>query len=164
MNGEQALYDLLEKIDIPFEYYEHPEAPTVEIALHFWRGIEATKCKNIFLRNHKGDKHYLVVLECSHHVVMKDLEQRLKQGKLSFASPERLYKYLGVKPGSVTPLGLIHDVTKNVHLFLDKSLLQASKLSFHPNVNTASLVITHEDFVKFLTYLGVSYQWVQLYD
>jgi Ala-tRNA(Pro) deacylase len=71
---------------------------------------------------------------------IRDLEQRLRQGKLSFASPERMARYLGVEPGSVSPFGLIHDTGNHVHLFLDENLKKFRKISFHPNLNTASLV------------------------
>ena len=75
----------------------------IEIAKEFWTDLDAKHCKNIFFRNHKGNKHYLVILEHTHALAIKDLEQRLKQGKLSFASEKRLLKFLGLTPGSVTP-------------------------------------------------------------
>ena len=36
---------------------------TAEAAQATGRGIDATHCKNLFLRNQKGTRHYLVVLE-----------------------------------------------------------------------------------------------------
>ena len=80
------------------------------------------------------------------------IEKLLKQGKLSFASEERLQKWLGVSPGSVTPFGLINDPTHHVHLFIDETLQKAEKLSFHPGINTASLIIQQSDFIKYLDY------------
>ena len=71
-------------------------------------------------------------------------------GKLSFASPERLMKYLGVTPGSVSPFGLIHDQDRHVRVFLDRELKQAARISFHPNINTRTLVLTFTDFERFL--------------
>jgi Ala-tRNA(Pro) deacylase len=73
-------------------------------------------------------------------------------------------KYLGLKPGSVSPLGLIHDVEHHVHLFLDENLKNLPKISFHPNENTASLVIGFPDFLKFLEAMGNSYEFLELYD
>ncbi len=164
MNGDPQLYKLLEELEIGFEYYEHPAAPTVEEAAKYWKDLEATHCKNIFFRNHKGNRHYLVVLEHTQDLNIRDLEQRLKQGKLSFASPERLMKYLGVTPGSVTPLGLINDEAKHVHLFLDQNLATSEKISFHPCINTASLVVAYSDFIRFLTYCGNRYEYVSMYE
>ncbi len=164
MNGDPKLYRLLEELAIAYDYYEHPAAPTVEEAARYWKDLEATHCKNIFFRNHKGNRHYLVVLEHTRELNIRDLEQRLRQGKLSFASPKRLMKYLGLTPGSVTPLGLINDVNRHVHLFLDKNLQVSDKISFHPCINTASLVISYADFLKFLEHCGNSYEYIDMYD
>jgi Ala-tRNA(Pro) deacylase len=163
MNGSPELYKILEQLSIGFEYHEHPEAPTIEIAMQYWDGIDSTHCKNLFFRNHKGNKHYLVLLECSQALDIHDLEKRLKQGKISFASPERMAKYLGVKPGSVTPFGLINDKDRHVHVFIDQNLQNAERLSFHPLVNTASLIIKKDDLVRFLEHQGNSYEFIEMY-
>jgi len=164
MRGQQELYELLDKLGIRFDYREHPPVATIEEATKHWKGIHAGRCKNIFLRNHKGNRHYLVILEHLRDLNMRDLEQRLRQGKLSFASPERLKKYLGVEPGSVSPLGLINDTDHHVHLFLDKKLLNFDRLSFHPNVNTASITISRDDLIRFIDFFGNSYEFLDLYD
>ena len=117
MNGDQKLYEILESLAIGFQYHEHPPAPTIEIASQFWKDIDATHCKNLFFRNHKGNQHYLVVLESSKNLDIHDLEKRLKQGKISFASEQRMLKYLGVTPGSVSPFGIINDAGHQVHCF-----------------------------------------------
>ena len=122
------------------------------------------RCKNIFFRNHKGDRHYLVILEHLRKLNISDLEKRLKQGKLTFASDKRLMKYLGVEPGSVSPFGLINDSEHHVHLFIDEKLNEFEHLAFHPNVNTASLVITKTDFIRFLQNMGNPYEFIRLYD
>ena len=165
MRGQKELYDLLEKLSIDFEYHEHPPVATVEAALIHWKDYNAGRCKNIFLRNHKGDKHYLVVLEHLAQLKIKDLEIRLKQGKLTFASDKRLDRYLGVKPGSVSPFGLINDFPeKNVHLFIDVNLKKYERLAFHPNVNTATLVVRQSDLISFLNQIDASYEYLQLYE
>jgi Ala-tRNA(Pro) deacylase len=99
-----------------------------------------------------------------HQMDIHDLEQRLHQGKLTFASEARMEKYLGLKPGSVSPFGLINDENHEVHLFIDKNLLNAPRLSFHPNDNTGTIIISQEDFIKFLEAMGNSYEFVELYD
>jgi Ala-tRNA(Pro) deacylase len=162
--GDPKVYEVLKNLDIPFEYHEHPPVPTVQEAAIYWKDLDATHCKNLFFRNHKGDKHYLVIFEYSHNIQIKDLEQRLKQGKLTFASDQRLMKYLGLTPGSVSPFGLINDHTKHVHLFLDENFKSSEKISFHPNLNTASLIISYPDFIRFLNHTGNSYEFVKLYD
>jgi Ala-tRNA(Pro) deacylase len=163
MNGQPELYKTLEKLNINFEYYEHPPAPTIEEAKKYWVDLKATHCKNIFFRNHKGNRHYLVILEHTQALNIHDLEKRLKQGKLSFASEKRMVKYLGLKPGSVSPFGLINDKEKHVYIFLDKNLRNSDKISFHPNINTASLIISFKDFERFLEWSGNSYEFLELY-
>lgn len=163
MRGDPELYRILDQLGISYDYYEHPAAPTIGEALKNWKNIDSTHCKNIFLRNHKGDRHYLVILEHVGEVGIHDLEKRLKQGKLSFASGWRLEKYLGLQAGSVSIFGLIHDTEHHVYVFLDENLKKAKRLSFHPNDNTASLVISGGDFMKFLNWSGNSFEFLQLY-
>ncbi len=164
MRGDTRLYDLLASLSISFDYYEHPAVPTVGEAARYWKDLDATHCKNLFFRNHKGNRHYLVVVDHRQELNIGKLEQLLKQGKLSFASPKRLLKYLGVTPGSVTPFGLINDSERDVHLFLDERLKTAERISFHPCINTASLVIRYADFLRFLDHCGNSREYVELYD
>ncbi len=163
MRGQPELYEILKKLDVEFDYYPHPAVPTVQEAMKYWKGMDATKCKNLFFRNHKGDKHYLVIIEHRQQLAISDLEQRLKQGKISFASEKRLDKYLKLTPGSVTPFGLINDIENHVHVFLDRNLMKCNKISFHPNINTASLVLSYVDFEKYLKWVGNSYEFLDLY-
>lgn len=163
MKQKEAVLKVLDNLSIEYELHEHKALPTIEIAMDVWKDIDCTHCKNLFFRNHKGNKHYLVILESNHKLDVRDLEQRLKQGKISFASQKRMDKYLGITAGSVSPFGLINDTENHVHLFLDKNLKRAEKISFHPNINTASLVISFDDFVKYLEWTGNSYEFIELY-
>jgi Ala-tRNA(Pro) deacylase len=164
MRGQAELYNLLERLEIQFEYHEHPPLATIEDAKIHWANYNSGRCKNIFFRNHKGNRHYLVILEHLRQLDIRDLEKRLKQGKLTFASDQRLKKYLGVEPGSVSPFGLINDTEKHVHLFIDEKLNEFDRLAFHPNINTASLVISKSDFLRFLQYTGNTFEFIRLYE
>jgi Ala-tRNA(Pro) deacylase len=164
MMGQPGLYEVLEKLSIDIEYHEHPPIATIEDAKIHWKDLDSGRCKNIFFRNHKGDKHYLVILEHLRQLNIHDLERRLKQGKLTFASDQRLKKYLGVEPGSVSPFGLINDKDHHVHLFIDEKLNEFNRLSFHPNINTASLVIKKNDFIRFLIRMGNPFEFIKLYE
>ena len=104
-----------------------------------------------------------MIIEHTHVLAIHDLEKMLHQGKLSLASEKRLHKYLGLQPGSVSPFGLIHDEEHHVHLFLDENLQNFDRISFHPNVNTATLVISFRDFLRFLDHLGNTYEFLKLY-
>ena len=164
MIGQSQVYEYLESIHISFDYYEHPEAPTIEIASHFYRGEGTTLCKNLFFRNHKGNKHYLVIMDSKRDMDIHSIEKMLHQGKLSFASPERMMKYLGVRPGSVSLFNLVNDTNHEVILFIDSFLLKVEKVSFHPNDNRASLVISRDDMMKFVSTIGNEYKILDLYD
>ena len=127
----------LDSHNIAYSWYTHPEAPTIEIARQYWRADGSKHCKNLFFRN---------------------------QGKLSFASPQRMEKYLGLTPGSVSPFGLINDTDNHVHLFLDENLQQQSSLSFHPNDNHATVVISQDEFTRYLATVGNTFEYIAMYD
>lgn len=152
--AEARLYDFLKDSGIPYVRYEHPPVYTVEEAAQYWKEIEGTHCKNLFLRNNKGNRHYLVVMEQSKKVDLKQLADKTGAGKLSFASPERLNRFLDLETGAVSPFGLINDREKEVLVVLDKSLRQGEKINFHPNVNTATITLSFADFMVFLEKCG----------
>lgn len=164
MIGQHELYKLLEELNITFEYHEHPPLHTIEEAIKHKSWMDATFCKNLFFRNHKGKRHYLVILHHAYELDIHDLEKRLKQGKLSFASGWRMEKYLGVKPGSVSPFGLINDKEHHVYIFFDENLKKASKLSFHPNDNRATLNVPFDDFFRYIEHVGNEYEFLKLYE
>ena len=86
----ERVFDFLQQQGIEYSFYTHPEAPTIEIARQYWHNDGSKHCKNLFFRNHKGNRHYLVVFDSEQSLAIHDLEQRLKQGKLSFASEQRM--------------------------------------------------------------------------
>ncbi len=126
------------------------------------QAIEGGRCKNLFLRNSEGLNHYLVILELDVPLDLKILSLRLYEKRLGFASEERLMRYLGVLPGSVSPFNLLNGKGKDVFIIVDQALLRHEKLVFHPNENTASLVISVKDFKKYLQTLGNRIEFVDL--
>ena len=169
---QEKVITYLKEHDIPFTCYNHPEGKTIEEAKQWWSNDGSIHCKNLFFRNHKGNRHYLVCFNCDHDLDIHYLEHKLKEslisqglpscGKLSFASPERMMRYLGLEPGSVSPFGLINDTENHVHLFLDDELRNATTLSFHPNDCRGTVVIKREDFERYLTIVGNTYEYLQL--
>jgi len=151
---EQPVLARLRELGIAYERFEHPPVATAEAAGEYWAKIAAVHCKNLFLRNQKGTRHYLVILEHTKRADLRAVADQIGDGKLSFASPERLLNYLGVTPGSVSPFGLLHDRRHEVRLYLDRELREAAHISFHPNINTATLVIGRADFDRFLASTG----------
>ena len=155
MTSEEAnVVRSLGELGITYERHEHPPVATVEAAEQYWTGIEATHCKNLFLRNQKGDRHYLVILEHQKKADLRKVADQIGDGRLSFGSPERLMKHLGLAPGSVSPFGLINDATRAVRVVLDRDLKSAERLSFHPNINTVTFVVSAADFARFLESCG----------
>jgi Ala-tRNA(Pro) deacylase len=144
----------LDKLGVAYVRHEHPPVATVEAAEQYWSGIDATHCKNLFLRNQKGNRHYLVILESRKKADLRKVADQIGDGKLSFASPERLMTHLGLTPGSVSPFGLINDAAHSVRVVLDRDLKSASRLSFHPNINTVTFVVSAADFTRFLESCG----------
>jgi Ala-tRNA(Pro) deacylase len=147
---EQPVLARLEQLGIPFDRYEHPPIATGDEGLVHWEGIDAVHCKNLFLRNQKGTRHYLVILSVAKRADLRAVADQIGDGKLSFASADRLMTYLGVTPGSVSPFGLIHDTNHHVRVYLDRELKLADKISFHPNINTRTVVLGLADFQRYL--------------
>ena len=163
IDRESIVLDYLNSNGIEYTIYHHPETPTIEIAKKYWKDDGSKHCKNLFFRNHKGNRHYLVCFDCEQDLAIHDLEHRLKQGKLSFASEKRMDKYLGLKPGSVSPFGLINDTESHVHLFLDENLKKYPSLSFHPNDCRGTVVISLQEFERYLSLVGNTYEYIELY-
>jgi Ala-tRNA(Pro) deacylase len=162
MNEQQHVVDCLQALGIAFERVDHPPVATVAEAETHWRGIDAAHCKNLFLRNQKGDHHYLVILTHSKRADLQKVADQIGDGKLSFASPERLMKYLGVSPGAVSPFGLLNDADHRVRVFIDRDLKEAARVTFHPNDNTATLVLAFHDFEKFLRHVGHPFRFMSI--
>jgi Ala-tRNA(Pro) deacylase len=157
---EQSVHRALADLGIAFERVEHPPVFTVEQALGHWAGIDATHCKNLFLRNKKGDRHYLVVAEHSTPVDIASVADRVGDARLSFASAERLMTHLGLTPGAVSPFGLLNDHARAVRVVVDRRLREAVRVGFHPNVNTATIVLSLPDFERFLAACGNQVIWL----
>ncbi len=159
---ESAVAARLRELAISYTRHEHPPVATVDDARRHWAAIEATHCKNLFLRNQKGHRHYLVILEYSKKADLRRVADQIGDGKLSFGSPERLMRCLGVTPGSVSPFGLINDHSHAVRVILDHDFQSAERLSFHPNINTVTLTIAAADFARFLQACGNPVQYVRI--
>lgn len=151
---KDAVYSLLEALDIAYTVTEHEAAFTVEQADVLYGHLEGGHSKNLFLRNKKGSQHYLVVADSHRPVDLKVIRDLVGESNLSFASPERLMKYLGLTPGSVSPFGLLNDSVCHVQVLLDAELMTHGALNFHPNINTHTLTLATVDFRRVLAHLG----------
>lgn len=152
MNNEDKLYKILEELNINFEKVEHLAFDTCEKSGDFYQKNNlGVNCKNIFLQNRRGKKHYLVTMLADKQLDIPNLAEFLEEHrKMGFASAERLEKYLGLQPGSVTPFAIINENAKNIPVIIDKEIFEHEFVHFHPLRNTATLKISTNDFRKFL--------------
>ena len=161
-DAPQEVYAALDALGISYEIYEHPPVFSADDATQHWRAIPATGVKNLFLRNKKGDRHYLVILRIDKEADLRHLVKVIGDDRLSFGSAERLQAKLGLSPGSVSPFGLINDPARSVRVIVDQDLRDAERLIFHPNRNTASVTVTVAAFQRFLESRGNAVRWLRL--
>jgi Ala-tRNA(Pro) deacylase len=160
--NEEKLLAALKELGIRYQYHSHPPVYTVEEAQEYWSDIEGAHPKNLFLRDAKGTRHFLVIAEHSKKVDLKELQQVLGSSRLSFASERRLQEHLGLSRGAVSGFGVLNDGSKEVEVILDRSLLEQELINFHPNANTATLTITVQDYRRFLEHCGNPVRYVTL--
>jgi len=138
---EKAL-DFLDTHRIEFERFDHPAVFTVDQVSEIVTIGKGHRTKNLFVRDKKGRRHVLIVVPHDKSVDLMNLGQLTGHGRVSFASPERLWNHLGVEPGSVTIMGVINDEENNVELIIDKSVWEADFVRCHPLVNTSTVVLS----------------------
>lgn len=148
-----AIYSLLDQLAIPYQCFDHPPVFTCEEASKLLPDLPAAKTKNLFLRDPKSERLFLVVSPEDHRVDLKALATMLGVKRLSFGSPERLDAVLDLTPGSVTLLAMVRDRENAVELVVDEAIWQAEQVLCHPLVNTATLIIRLDDVRRLLTHL-----------
>ncbi len=148
------LYQILADHHIEYERYDHPAVYTVVDVKRLVPPLPAVKTKNLFLRDHKGRRHFLVIVPADKRVDIKALHGAIGSSHLSFGSADRLKKYLGVDPGSVSVFALINDPDHKVELIMDKLLWEQETFQFHPLINTATLVVSRTNLNRFLAITG----------
>ena len=148
--------DLLNRfkdLDIEATTRNHPPVYTVEEAQALRGEIPGGHCKNLFLKDDKGNIWLIVCLEEA-NVDLKAAPAKIGSRRLSFGKPDLLREVLGVEPGSVTPFGLINDTEQRVNVVLDATMMAHELLSYHPLENTATTTIRAADLVTFVRSCG----------
>lgn len=148
------LYSFLDEHGVGYVSYQHPAVFTCEEARRHVPPMAAAETKNVFLRDRKGQRHFLVVVNYDKSVDLKSLAPLLQADRLTLGSPERLMARLGVHPGSVTILGLWNDREVAVEVVFDRDIAEATALRCHPLVNTSTLAISQPDIRRFLGATG----------
>ncbi len=142
--------EFLHEHGIAYERHDHEPVYTCEQADRLDIDSPAAKTKNLFLRDRKGRRHFLVSVGAEKTVDIKGLEAVLEAKGLSFASPERLMERLGILPGSVTMLAAFNDREGRVEVIVDRDLWQHDSIQCHPLVNTSTVIISRSDLERFL--------------
>ena len=162
MSDPALVYSALDALGLAYERFDHPPVFTGEDAAAHWAGIPGRGVKNLFLRNKKGNRHYLVILPIEKEADLRRFVKAIGDDRLSFGSPERLAEHLGLTPGSVSPFGLLNNPSHSVQVFVDAALRGDARLIFHPNLNQHSLTITPADLDRFFASTGHRVTWTPL--
>ncbi len=156
------IYEFLDSINVSYERFDHTAVYTVSEAKRLSPKMEGASTKNLFLRDKKGIRHFLVVVPQDKKVDLKELSSILEASRLSFASPDRLKKYLGIDPGSVSLLALLNNSDKTVEVFVDNEIWQAEIILCHPLVNTSTLAVPRNGIKQFLENTGHTLRLVEV--
>ncbi len=162
MYQKEEIYEFLKQKGIVFEKIEHAAVFTIAEVEALGIDREGKIAKNLFLRDAKGKRHFLVTIPEEKSVDLKSLAQKLDSSKLSFASEERLMKYLGLTKGSVTPLGVLNDEACEVEVIFDASLQHMPRFGVHPNDNTASVFLAVDDLEQIIRAHGNAFSYLEL--
>ncbi len=148
LQEEVASYDLLDRLEVPFQRLDHEPAMTMEICREVDKSLQAVICKNLFLCNRQQTAFYLLMMPDNKPFKTKDLSAQIGSSRLSFASSEKMQEYLHITPGSVSVLGLMYDTENAVQLLIDKDVLTHQYVGCHPCINTSSIRFTVKDFTE----------------
>lgn len=154
------IYDVLKELNINYEEEYHIPVYTVEEANQVSIKIDGVGCKNLFLKDDKGN-YYLVFMLDSKRADLKSIAEYVGAKKLRFADEEALNDILNLEKGSVTPLGLINDNDCLVKLIIDAELV-GHKCLMHPNRNDRTVSIGFEDFIRFVEFTNHTYSLMEM--
>lgn len=159
---KEAICRLLDARGIAYERVDHPPMATVsDMEAHRLQERGAV-AKNLFLRDAKGRRHFLIVLRWDKKADLQAVREQLGSTRLSFASDERLQRYLGVRPGSVSPLGALNDESRSVAVYMDEDLKRAGRMGIHPNDNTATVYLAYADLEELLRAHGTPVSTIRI--
>lgn len=162
MFKKEEVIELLKNKNIAFDIIEHEAVFTMEDMDNLNLGEKGTEVKNLFLRDEKGKNHFLIVAREDAIIDLKALKDKINSTRLSFASEERLQKYLGLTKGSVSPFGILNNEDKDVKVFLDSNVKDEARIAVHPNDNTATVYISTKDVENIIKEHGNSVEYITL--
>tara|TARA_Y100001935_G_scaffold167491_1_gene137969 strand:- start:956 stop:1468 length:513 start_codon:yes stop_codon:yes gene_type:complete len=149
MMKKSDLLDILREKNIDFQVHEHKPLYTVEDSEKLRGKIDGSHTKNLFLKNKKNE-FFLFTCNERAKIDLKQFSKSIDAKNLSFANENYLEKYLGIKPGSVSPYALLNDKKNNVSFYLDENLEKSEKINFHPLINDTTITMKTSDFINFI--------------
>ena len=159
------VYAKLTELGIEYESMLHPPVMTIEDCLENDKKLGAVTAKNFFLATKNMKNFYLCLTRPNARFKSSDISKQIGSARLHFGPEEYLEQFLRLKPGAVSPMGLIFDEGKNVRLVVDSGLFETEKIAFHPCINTETLAMKTEDFFgKFLPGIGRDALPVEIHD
>lgn len=157
----KEVYELLETLNIKYEKITHPALFTCEDSKKYNIVIDACSCKNLFLRNEKKTNYYLVCMNEEKSFKIKELQELLNEKRLSFASSDDLIQKMGVYPGSVSLFNITNIKDNDITIIIDKEVIN-DKVSFHPNINTETLIIDSKEIERIINHFNINYKIMDL--
>lgn len=152
--AEEAIYDKLDELSIPYIRVDHDHADTMEDCRLIEEKLGARICKNLFLCNRQQTQFYLLMMHGEKPFKTKFLSAQLGCARLSFADAEHMAEYLHTTPGSVSALELMFDTQHHIQLVIDKPLLEDEYISAHPGLSRSTLRLKKDDLLKFIRSTG----------
>ena len=152
--AEEAVYDKLDELSIPYLRADHDHADTMEDCRLIEEKLGAPICKNLFLCNRQQTRFYLLMMQGEKPFKTKFLSAQLGCARLSFADADHMARYLHTAPGSVSALELLFDTEHHIQLVIDQPLLEGEYISAHPGLSTSTLRLTREDLLRFVRSTG----------
>ena len=163
ISSQERTYEVLKELGIEYELYEHEPIYTIEAAEELDRKMGLQICKNLLMSTRHSTEFYLILMPGEKRFNSGKVSKQLGVPRMTFAKDEYMKEYLGLLPGSVTPLGLIQDTNKVVNFIVDKDVMAMDRIAIHPCVNTATVIIKLSDLLeKILPYTGHTYRVVEI--
>lgn len=154
-------YQYLTEHNIVYEVSEHKAVFNMEEAESLDLPYPECDAKNLFIRDDKKQNYYLITVKGDKRVDLKEFRKQHGLRALSFASPEELSAVMGLTPGAVTPLGILNDVERRLHFYLDKSFI-GGKIGVHPNDNTATIWVQADELMDLIKKHGNAAEYTEL--
>jgi Ala-tRNA(Pro) deacylase len=160
---KETVLEKLQELNIAYKVVEHTPVYTIEEMDNLGNIFEGAKiCKNLFVRDQKGKRHFLIVVPEEKRVPLAEVTEKIGSTKLSFASEERLMKYLKLTPGAVSPLAVINDESNEVEVVLDEELKGETLLGVHPCVNTATVLLAPQELESYIQKSGNKIKYIKI--